>query len=184
VHYRSYAVEGASSYLVIRADVTRNRGAERVTDYTYGTKPASIEIVVVADTAYVRGGRPGLERLVFVKSAKAARYAGKWISIPLADKLYASVVPAATLPSLLRQIEPRGRLKAVLTRIKGARAVQVRGTSQNGEVDLAARAPGQLPIKGSYVAAGGLGYTTLSHWNEIVKLQAPRHAVPIATLRR
>jgi len=183
VHYRSYAVEGANSYLVIRADVTQNGGVERVTDYTYGRKPASIEIVVVADTAYVRGGGPGLERLVFVKSARAARYAGRWIS-PLVDKLYPSVVPAATLPSLLRQIEPRGRLEAVLTKIKGARAVQVRGTSPDGEADLAARAPGQLPIRGSYVAAGGMGYTTLSHWNEIVKLRLPTHVVSIATVRR
>lgn len=182
VHYVSWHSLGAAGHLVVSADVTRDRGIQHVTE-TLGRNSVGITVLVVAKTAYVRGGRAGLKELLGLTSAKASRYADRWISIPFAGRLFRGVATAVTLDSLLRQIEPRGRLSTALKTLKGTKVIDVRGRSRTGEVDLRARRSGLLPIEATDIAGGGMGYTTLSHWNETVKVRAPANAVPIAVVR-
>jgi hypothetical protein len=178
---------GAAGRLVIRADAARGRGVQHLTD-RFMNKSASIEVVVVGHTAYVRGGRSGLEdpALVGLRRAEASRYAGRWISIPSTDRLYGGLATAVTFRSFLRQIEPasHSRFRAVSTMVEGTKALEIRALSKYGELDVVSRGAGRLPVRAVQIAAGGMGGTTMSRWNEPVRVQTPANAVPIAVVRR
>jgi hypothetical protein len=184
VHYVTRAGLGADSKVVIVGDVAADRGVQRVTE-KFGKRSNTLKVIVVGATAYVRGGKRGLENQVGLTSARASRYAGRWISIPKGTELYGLVVDGATLPAFLRSIVPasHSRFKERSTTIRGTKVIEIRALSKNGELDLAAPLRGGPPVEETQVAGGGAGSTTMSRWNEAVQVQAPPHAVPIATVR-
>jgi hypothetical protein len=93
---------------------------------------------------------------------------------------------AVTFRSFLRQIEPpsHSRFRGVSTTVKGTKALEIRAMAKYGELDVVSRGAGRLPIKAIQIAAGGMGGTTMSRWNEPVRVRAPANAVPIAVVRR
>jgi hypothetical protein len=188
VHWeQSSSVGGAR--LSSGADVTTNEGVQQVT-FHIGKATGHVTIQVVDHTAYVRGDETGLELNLGLTRNKAAAYAGKWISIPKADKLYARTAQADTLGSLIASIVPHGRLRAFSAKVHGLRVFGLRAVHGKGKKKtlqiLEARAHGKpLPIEEDEVTPGmnAISRTALSRWNEPVHVTAPTHAVPISTVR-
>jgi hypothetical protein len=171
------------------ADVNATEGAQQVTFYLGKTK-AHITIRVVDHTAYVKGDALGLRLNLDLTSTQASKYAGQWISIPKTDKLYAGTAQADTLGSLISSIVPHGRLKAFSAKVHGLRVIGVRSVHGKGKKKtlqiLGARARGKrLPIEEDELTPGmkTISHTTLSRWNETVRVTAPAQAVPISTVR-
>jgi len=157
------------------------------------------EIRLVHDTVYVRGNNAAIDSLGLTpwrypssqiyrigSSRWAHRYAGRWISIPKGDKLYSGFLAYLTPASILRLATPRGMLREKLHR----RLRDVDGTVGRGfgaqAYELKARASG-TPLPVSYRWRDMTVDSVDMHfgkWNEPVAIEAPKNAVPIATVRR
>lgn len=188
VHYTSWASMGAPATGFTTGDVTEGRGILRLTVRAYVTKKRTfgVTVVVIGHTAYARGGASGIESWLELPRAKALRYAGRWISIPRRNAHYQTLAQGGTLDSFLGQITPRNQLKTSASTLKGRKVIGIDGTKFGGAVhtSLTADASSLLPISAGYVAAGGQGQTTISRWNEPVRVRAPAHSISLATVRR
>jgi hypothetical protein len=187
VHWKGTDLVGGAR-ATTAADVTADEGVQQVT-FHLGTATAHVTIRVIDHTAYVDGDALGLRLNLHLTSAQASQYAGRWISIPKTDKLYAGTAQADTLGSLITSIAPHGRLKAFSAKRHGVRVVGVQAVHGSGKKKtlqvLAAMARGKrLPIEEDEVTPGlqSISSTTLSRWNEPVSVTAPANAVPIATV--
>jgi hypothetical protein len=179
------------------ADVTADFGVERRTLPSGKTA----EILLVNQTVYVRGNNVAIDelgltphgatsgRIYFIGSSKQAhRYAGRWISIPQGDKDYSAFADDLTLASIVHDATPPGSLKATSRR---APLLDVQGTTSGlsaepGTYELKARVSGDpLPVAFAY-QSGTVDFvrSTFSKWNERMQVTAPKHAVPIATVRK
>jgi hypothetical protein len=180
-------------------DATADSGSE-LFDY-YGAK---MRVLLVDHTVYVQTGAdlldgetmasPGLN----LTKAQAKRYAGKWISIPEGDKLYAGLAGDLTLASVVKGAVPttpspyggsRGKLTLSRRTSNGRPLLVLRttsGTSRTPPInELRARGSGTpLPVSYSdYLAMMVFDGGTFSRWNEPVHVHAPARSTPIATVR-
>jgi hypothetical protein len=176
-------------------DVTADSAVERET--LPGGETA--EFRFVHDTVYVRGGNvaidellglgsPGSSKRIYLigSSKRAHRYAGKWIAIPKGDKLYSALAPYLNPAAILQQATPQGKLKVSKPTPHAARLLDVSGTEGGSHSDLEARGTGD-PLPVSYAwrdfSVDRISMR-FSNWNEPLDIQAPKHAVPIATVRK
>lgn len=188
VHYVSTA-----SFATLRVsqvgDAGASGGSQRIT-YRNGTRVGRVTVLVVTNTAYIRGDALTLAGYMGLPAPSAAKYQGRWIAIPHGDSAFATVAAGATFPSLLSELKLLPPLVRVAgTTIGGVRVVGVRGRSASAAAGatttLYVRSSGSpLPVR--EVAAQGTtrGIITLSRWKEPVHVTAPAGAVPIATVRR
>ena len=184
-------------------DVSKDSGTE-LFDY-YGNK---MRVLLVDKTIYVRGNAWDLSGTLYgpglgLTDAQAKRYAGKWISIPEGDKLYASLSEGLTLPSLSEEAtvsrfysfySPYGgeKLQALRRTSLGRPRIVLRLVDPHGRdpqyppMQMTARGSG-APLPITFYASCGMVCGTngkFSNWNEPVEVHAPAHATPIATVRR
>ena len=150
-------------------DVSRHSGTGRVTGPIGGSEA---EIRLVDNTVYLKGTSSALERSLPGLVA-APHYAGKWISMPMqaqsvkwtaanlggGDNVYSQMSDGLTLASILNGVPPQLELKMV-----------------NG---LPGRVLGSFKNQGDRYSVDA----RFSKWNEPVHVQAPAHAIPIATVR-
>ena len=187
VHYVSSSSAPNVSIRLV-SDVAKGRGFQRITVTKHGqTGPASVR--VVGGTAYIRGNTFTLHNFFPFTQAQAARYAGKWISIPSTSGAYSAVAADATFASFLADLLPSKHLMLVRATIAGRKSVGIRGVVRQAGLKLVETvyAPARgtpLPFEEKAVASGhpGTSRTRMSKWNEPVKVQAPAHSVPIATV--
>ncbi len=184
VHYGSYVEVDMGGSSTSTADVTADSGIAQE-KFSIGT----LEIRLVNHTVYVHGDVEGLRNALLLTLPKAKRYAGRWISIPRADTLYATTADGLTLASSVHDFAPHSGLKQGRNESSGTRFLAFQWmTSDGGFENLSARASGEpLPVffsraihdsGDSYVVHGNF-----SHWNELVHVIAPANSVPIATVR-
>ena len=93
-----YATRSSFGY-TITADVARGRGIKLFT-LRYGTRTSHLTVVLVGGVAYIRGDKGGLGTLGLFRPGTAARYAGRWISIPSSDRGYSAASAGASLESV------------------------------------------------------------------------------------
>ena len=170
------------------SDAGPARGIQRIT-VTKGTQSGPATVLVVGGSAYIRGNVFTLQNYFPFTQAQATRYAGAWISVPPTSGAYATVATDATFASFLADLLPRQHLAVVRATVAGKRSVGLRGTARQGRLRLIetvyAPASGKpLPFAEKAFASGvpGVGLVRMGHWNEPVHLNAPAHAVPIATV--
>ena len=187
VHYVSKSSASGHTIRMV-SDVGRRRGIQRIT-FTSGGHSGPATVLVARRTAYIRGNAFTLQSFFGFTQAQAAGYAGKWISVPSAHPAYPDLTADATFASFLADLLPKKHLKLAKATIAGKRAVGVRGTVRQGSVTLVETvfAPARgtpLPIEAKAAPAGepGTSLTRMSRWNEPVRISAPAHAVPIATV--
>lgn len=166
-------------------DVNGNSGAERLTYYG-----KVIRFLLVHHTVYVKGARILLEDKLHLTEAQAKHFAKRWISIPRGDKLYAQLSSGLTLASIVHDVThdltKQGKLKVRRRTSRGARLLDVRGTTRQSVFvyDLTARASGRpLPVAFSFSEVAGGSSARFSRWNEPVNVQAPASSTPITTVR-
>ena len=187
VHYISSG-SAAGHRIRMVADVGNGRGIRRITFTSHGhSGPATV--LVVSRSAYIRGNTFTMRNFFGFTQAEAARYSGKWISIPSTNAAYSSVAADATFASFLADLLPQRHLKLVRATIAGRRSVGVRGNVRQGGTELVETvyAPARgtpLPFESSATSPGHPGTTSsrLSRWNEPVHLSPPANAVPISTV--
>lgn len=187
VHYVSTSSASGHAIRMV-SDVGRGRGIQRITFTSHGRSgPATV--LVARRTAYIRGNAFTLQSFFGFTKAQADRYAGTWISVPSVHPAYSDLTADATFASFLADLLPKKHLKLAKATIAGKRAVGVRGTIRQGSVTLVETvfAPARgtpLPIEAKAAPSGesGKSLTRMSRWNEPVRLSAPAHATPIATV--
>lgn len=187
VHYVSRSSASGHTIRMV-SDVGRGRGIQRITFTSQGhSGPATV--LVARRTAYIRGNAFTLQNFYGFTNAQAARYAGKWISVPSAHPAFSDLTADATFASFLDDLLPKKHLKLAKATIAGKKVVGVRGTVRQGGLTLVETvfAPARgtpLPIEAKAAPSGkpGASLTRMSRWNEPVRLSAPAHAIPIATV--
>ncbi len=149
-----------------------------------------VTVIVIADTAYIRGDAFALANYLGFKSTPAATYAGRWVRFPHTDRDYAPIAPGVTLSSLVDEIALRGQLSiAPITKIDGQRVLVVRGPASSSKGTIVgivyARAAGSpLPVK-LITKRGTLSLTmTFNLWNERIDRAAPKGSVVISVVRK
>jgi hypothetical protein len=188
VHYVSANSEPGVRLKIV-ADVGRGRGIQRIRVTKHGqTGPATV--LVLGQTAYIRGNAFTLHKYFPFKLAQATRYAGQWISIPSTFGAFFSGVAAdATFASFVSHLLPAKRLALVRATIGGRKSVGLKSTVRQGRLTLVATvyAPAAgppLPFAEKVVLQGkpATGAVGMSGWNEPLHLMAPAHAVPISSV--
>jgi len=162
------------------SDVTTDSGMQRVAISGGGTVRARL----VNQVVYVRGNPMGLEyELNLWNSQRAKQYAGRWISIPKGDQLYAQTADGLTVASIVHDATPEGTLKVVRNASHWTRLLVV---SRISRASLSEGATGASVPVDFTLTPGLLGSPSgnFGRWNEPVHVQPPATSTPIATVRR
>jgi len=170
-------------------DVSRDSGMKRLGSYDGGRA----EIRLVDCTVYIKGNRAALMGVLALGDlgltrAQAKRYAGRWISIPRGDHLYARMADGLTLASLVHEVSPQRNLELVRRKSHGTQLVDVVSVgsgSFGGDTTLTALARGKhLPVATSdFIGYGNGDNGRFTGWNERLNVQAPATSTPISTVR-
>jgi hypothetical protein len=191
------------------SDVTANSGVKRITITHFRGGVGTAEIRLVGNLVYVKGNVRALEWMALdVTHAQALRYAERWISIPKwQDRRSTYLSEELTLADLVDNEANPARYYGAFAHLPDyvylAATRESDGTrfvtwDDEGSEDpsvsstLSARTGGEpLPIAatnddngeeaGQYYSDWSSG--RFSRWNEPMHVTAPKHAVPIATVR-
>ena len=188
VHYVSTlagSYKGQPQRLTQVADVAAGRGIQRIT-ISRGGKTGTVTIRVVNSTAYLRGDAFALHTYMGLRTSQAVGLAGRWISIPHRSPAYGPIAADVTFGSFIRYLLPQHQLSLVHGTVGGTKVTGVHGTARLEGISetLTVYAPTgtkPLPIAVTYVVHGpngGTGTTSISRWNEPLRVTAPTHAIP------
>jgi len=169
-------------------DVAGTRGSQRITFSLQGRK-GRLTVLVVRRTVYLKGTSFALSGYLGFTVAQAAKFRGRWISVPPSNKRYKDLASSVTFPSFLHDIYPSAPLALVKATIGGRALTGVRGTH---------REPGLRFVEAVYPRSsssllpqavvdvepqkGFLDTIKIARWNESVRVHAPANAVPISRL--
>jgi hypothetical protein len=182
VHYVSSQVFGSTS-VRFSGDAGRDRGIQRIT-LSKGGRVGHVTVVVVANTAYVRGDAFTLTNYMRVPASSAAAWAGKWLSLAPSAPDFAPVAAGVRLASTISELSMPAPFRSAGTSTRqGRRVVGITSHFQRAGhtitetlyVDLART----LPLQ-QVGTSGTIRLTaTFSRWNEPVSVTAPTSAIPI-----
>ncbi len=150
-------------------------------------------LVVSPRMAYGKGDAKFLESQLNLTAQQAARYAGKWISVPSSNSSFAFFVGGLTLSSMTSGISPDSPLRlSKPTKVDGQDVVGVSGWAPDftrGEVmdtlyvaTAAPNLPVELVQRGT---ANGSTFTATDpffDWGKTVTVRAPAKALPISSI--
>lgn len=183
VHYDVTAVSPTMSVRMV-CDAALDRGIQRITFRKAG-KSGHVTVLVVANTAYVRGDAFILESYMGFSRAAAVRFAGRWVKIPHTASAYPAVAEAVRLRSAINEVAlPRPRVALPESMLNGQRVIGIRNTSvasgHRVTHTLYVRAAGlRLPVTEVTREGGNRISVTFSNWNRPVTVSAPTGATPI-----
>ena len=161
-----------------------DRGIQRIT-YRKAGKSGHVTVLVVANTAYVRGDAFILANYMGFPGAAARRFAGRWIKIAHTASWYPTVSEAVRLRSAIKEIAlARPRVALPESMLNGQRVIGIRNTSmasgQRVTSTLYVRAAGlRLPVAEVTRGSGRRISVTFSKWNQPVNVSAPAGATLI-----
>jgi hypothetical protein len=164
-------------------DAAVDRGVQRIT-YRKGGRTGHATVLVVANTAYVRGDAFTLRSYLGFTAGDASEFAGKWLRIPHSAGSYATIAAGVRLSSTIDEIRVPGRLHAVRTRtVAGTRVVGVasvtRAVSGTTTETLYVRAGGApLPVQETARQGSNTFTVTFGSWDEPVRVSAPGRVAP------
>jgi len=148
-----------------------------------------VTVLVIADTAYIKGDKFVLINYMGYAAAAAEKYSGAWIVIPHTDQDYATVAAGVRVSSAVDEIVLQGQLASVAnTKIDGLSVLGVRGTkTASGTTTvgtLYARATGApLPVEQVMLQGKQRFVATFDKWNAPLHLTAPKGAIQISVVR-
>jgi hypothetical protein len=182
VHYVSQA-HAADRSIRIVGDAARDRGSQRIT-VTRSGKTGHVVVLVIANTAYLKGDVFTLQSYMGFPSSQATKFAGKWLRIRHGSQGFTAVAAAVRLDSAVSELAMRAPLGDGGTEtIDGVRTVGIASAYTRAGVrvkeTLYVRASGTpLPVS-EVTAAGSHGTLTvaLQRWNMPVRVSAPKTSV-------
>ena len=181
LHYVSSAVSPTVSVKMV-GDAGLDRGIQRITYQTGGT--GHVTVLVVADTAYLRGDAFALTKYMRFSSAEAASTAGRWMKISRTASWYSTVAAGVRLKSAISELKLRPpRIALPETILGGQRVVGLRSTStasgRRVTDTLYVQATGaRLPVAEIAREGASRFSVTFSKWNEPVNVSAPTDGAP------
>jgi hypothetical protein len=162
------------------SDVARTKGVQVLT-VTHQESTGHGVVRIIGSHAYIKGN---LFMLTFwgFERAQAKNVVGKWIYIPQSSPAYQPFAEGATFRSFLALIWP-ATADSIVT---SGTLIGVRGTAtyHHEKVKETLFAPAHqkpLPTKeiATYPGHPGKDVTTISRWNEKVRVPVPMQAIPI-----
>jgi hypothetical protein len=180
VHYVVDSKIAGNTELMV-GDAALGRGSQRIT-FTKGGTTGHVTVLVVANTAYVRGDSFTLVQFLGLTPAQAAQFAGKWFFLKPPSGAYRDVAQDVSLQSFVVDLLMPAPYTAVpATTIGGHAVTGVRSHPKAGgksaTVTLYVGAGSPLPVAQVEQGPSGKITTTLSRWNEHVSVTAPQGAV-------
>lgn len=152
-------------------------------------------VVVVGPTAYFEGNQRALTAYFGIPLSVARELGSRWVEVPSSNRAYGSVSAAATLPSALSELTPTGHLtETTPMKVGGVAVVGIRGAAptmlkQPGKETLyLSRTRYPLPVSAtlqlarSGAAPASTISTTLTHWEEPLRIGRPANSIPISRL--
>jgi hypothetical protein len=184
VHYVSRAT-GASFSVTMVGDAGRSSGIQRIT-YTKGGKSGHVTVMVVADTAYIRGDAFALQNYLGFTASAATEAKGKWISLAKTEPSYATVAAGVRLASTMSELRLKAPLSTLGSSQGGGRPVigirdkfLVSGHRFTGTLYVSASGS-PLPVEEKQTSSVEKFDVVLSHWNEKLTLSAPSGSGTVA----
>lgn len=171
--------------LTIIGDATHSEGIQRIT-YSKGSRTGHVTVIVVANTAYIRGDAFTLRNYMLFSASQAASYSGKWLrlahtasgfSTVAADvRLDSSALGELKMPSSVRSL---GNKQMDGQRVTGLRAMIHHGAFAGVET-LYVRSTGALPVEQTFSENGKLvSDVVYSGWGERVHVSTPTAALSL-----
>jgi hypothetical protein len=147
----------------------------------------SVNIVLIGQKVYVLGNANGLRALVGLKTAAAAKEAGKWFVVPASEQqLFGNLAAGLTVASATEQLDLMGALHFVPeTTLTGTAVVGIEtatvATGTPGTEVVYMRASGvPLPVEAVQHFQGVADSITFSHWGAAPVAAAPSSAARFA----
>jgi hypothetical protein len=144
-------------------------------------------IIVLPDTAYVKGDKTAITSFFGIKTKHPATLAGKWIAIKSSNAAYATLSAAATLVKHFAEYTVIGPLsEGSDVTIDGQKALPISGhiAGQNKtsiKATMYVTTSGVvLPIELLIKEGTAISTTTWSGWGHAVKILAPATSVPFS----
>jgi hypothetical protein len=182
VHYVSSQASGGRAVTIV-GDAATDRGIQHIT-YRRSGRAGHVTVLVVANTAYIRGDALTLESYMGIPSSAAAAWAGKWLSLASSAPGYPTVSAAVRLGSTLDEVKmpPPFREIGISTR-HGRRVVGIvsrfKHAGRTVTATLYVDPARSLPVE-QVDRSGGITVTaTFSRWNERVSVSPPASAIAI-----
>jgi hypothetical protein len=182
VHYvTSQASSGTA--VTIAGDAATDRGIQHIT-YRKGGRVGHVTVLVVANTAYIRGDEFALASYMRIPPSAAAAWAGKWLSLAQSAPDYATVAAAVRLGSTLAELKMPPPFRNVGTSTRHGRPVvgiesRFRRAGHAVTETLYIDVARSLPVEQVGRSSGITVKATFSRWNEPVTVLPPASAIPI-----
>jgi hypothetical protein len=162
----------------IALDLSMGKGMAKGSMSTSGLK---FELVRIGDTAYIQGSDDFYKH--FAGAAIAQLLHGKWLKASIVSGRFASLAPLTSVSLLFDKVASNhGKLaNDGTTTFKGQRVVEIRDTSDNSKLYVAATGkPYPVGIVGG--KKGQSGTITFGDWNASLSVSAPKGAIDISKL--
>lgn len=191
VHFRSLATQSGTT-LAVTGDTGANAGAQTVT-VSKGNVVERVSAMVIGATGYIQGNASALRNVIGLSSAKANKYADKWLSFPTSNQGLETLVAGLKDSDVAAELQMSGPYTYGTTQtVAGQRAVAIKGsvTDQSGStIPVTLYVPTRgvaLPLE--QVTNPGKGSSTIhssvtfTRWGEKVTQTAPAHSSSLLKL--
>jgi hypothetical protein len=193
VHFESVATQSGTT-LRVSGDTGVGSGAQTLT-VTKGNVVENVTAMVVGSTGYLKGNATALRNIIGFTSAKASKYAGKWLSFPTSNQALATLVAGLKNSDVANELQMAGPYTyGTAQTLGGHRALAIQGSVTDGSgakvpVILYVPALGSpQPIEqvtnpgGSKSSSSIHGTVMFSKWGEKTNETAPAHALSLLKL--
>jgi hypothetical protein len=193
VHFQSVATQSGTT-LRVSGDTGASSGAQTLT-VTRGNVVENVSAKVVGSTGYVKGNATALRNVIGLTSAKASKYADKWMSFPTSNQALDTLVAGLKNSDVANQIQMQGPYTYATTQtVAGQRALAVQGSVTDGSgakvpVILYVPALGtpqpleQVTNPNASKSSSSIhGTVKFSKWGEKTNQTAPAHSLNLLKL--
>jgi hypothetical protein len=192
VHFESVATQSGTT-LRVTGDTGVQSGAQTLI-VTKGNVVENVTAMVVGSTGYVKGNSTALRNIFGLTSAKASKYANKWLSFPTSNQAFATLVSGLKNSDVANELQMQGPYTyGTAQTVGGHHALAVQGSVTDGSgakvpVILYVPALGtpqpieQVTNPGAKSSSSIHGTVMFSKWGEKTNETAPAHAVSLLKL--
>ena len=193
VHFESLATQSGTT-LAVTGDTGADAGSQNVT-VSKGSVVEHVSALVIGTTGYIQGNASALRNVIGLSSAKANRYAGKWLSFPTSNQGLDTLVAGLKNSDVAAELQMSGPYTyGTAQTVAGHRALAIKGTvtDQSGSkipVTLYVPASGTaLPLEqvtnpGTSKGSSNIhSSVTFTRWGEKVAQTAPAHSSSLLKL--
>jgi hypothetical protein len=193
VHFESVATQSGTT-LRVSGDTGVSSGAQTLT-VTKGNVVENVSALLVGSTGYVKGNATALRNIIGLTSAKADKYAGKWMSFPTSNQALETLVAGLKNSDVANEIEMDGPFTYGTTQtLGGQRALAIEGSvsdSSGSKIPVVLYVPAlgtPQPIEEvtnphvSKSSSSIHGTVMFSKWGEKTNETAPAHPLSLLKL--